>query len=1443
MNAVRKLGLIIAILLLGTASALARNPFHIPHGGGNIPPPTPPAPTAQLVANPTTIIQGNSTTLSWSSTNANSCTGTGFNTGNAVSGSVSASPITTTGYSLNCSGLGGTTTASATVTVTGAPAVTASLTANPTQIAVGDSSNLSWSSTNATSCTGTGFATGGATSGTQFISPTNTTGYSVSCTGPGGQATGNASVTVQTGGVASGNCASGATADGCVIFAGSTKTLVDGGAGVWSFENATSGVDGAYTRVLRNGSLPSATGVCSFVGSSQYGDAIMLASDGVYVRGWQRAWYKGFPGTSTCAGDVAAPSFTTTNDPGRKTVAAGSGASALGIGTPTNNIYSQANLTITADQLPTNGTITLADGVTPVTAGQTLAIAQLTGLQFIPNAGKVYTQDSSFSYLVLDSAQQGVIGTASLSVKPNGLWADPVIAHVNGGGVEYNAALPQPAAIGDIVDVRINNTSGGTFASGKTFMTGHTLLTGTVQKTDSLCARATGSGACLIYVQMDWKAANEDNSVRHAILSFNSDTSIASSATRDFMISKCGGGGGQPSCPSAPTAAADNATLAAGAEFAGGSLTYASGGTGTDNFSCKSILANANAGVGGSASVQPRTTTTWLNGPVIKSYSAMGLVNSGRLKLQCDVYSRSDGSVVTDVIVDNGWLRQGGKTDSVFSFSTTQDSFTQATVKEFLYGRFKHTIASASTPQEIGAQYFQFDVAYLIATGAIPDYDQSTGINPASLTGFVCGDGLHATGCFTLNNASVDGVGNVNNFGNMATRWGDAGSRFDIGPLMGWQAAYIMSGQDPTAFSVMLGNSTFAANVAWHYIDESTGVPINGNTYASWPNTPGFANGDPCDQGLNVCSNGSPVIGFYVDGDFPNAIGHHPAMAYFPYLITGSHFFMEEEVSFANQVIMDAFRSYGSTGNTEITGHYPAKFMGQFFTGVSSSQGPGNSPGADAAQLRQTAWSLRTAAQGAYIIPDSHPLKSFIVSQTQAGTNGWLQAKVSNKMDLAFGQLQGTFTDQWEPNPGFLSGFSNSYFMAALNYTAALGIPGASASARRLLQHHSNFGAGFLIHGQQGFPSYDGGPYFNGLVCNSIFSCDQAGFYGVGGFPATDSSKTPANTWRQLFGTDNTSGGWKQVSPGSLSGTFPTFTTNQGEMQVGCANFQLNQGGVFGGYPHLRLMELTGAIKWSTPTSLAWNLHAWANDFTNIAQCFRVDANAFNQGFPGILAGLSYTNEWAYVPQLPSDGKYLDGSKTIASDNGGNATLVCTTDPCVALAVVEPGSTYSITGQNGTSIFVANVNAKGGSQFGPNYPTGPGGGGGGTGTITALSAETYAADGCGAGKFVSGTGNAIYALGGNCYGASAPHTVEIGTDLTGKTIQIGYPTDYAGNVGTFRPGTDPLRIGAHLNGRTYASSGDFTSHCSVISGDTICDLGNNSTVVFKGTTGISAVIF
>ena len=107
-----------------------------------------------IAANPASITSGSSSTLTWSSTNANSCTASGGWSGTkATSGTQAVSPTATTTYTLSCTGSGGTASQSTTVTVN-LPVSTSSLSAKQTLSAIaldGSLSESAWASANSVS--------------------------------------------------------------------------------------------------------------------------------------------------------------------------------------------------------------------------------------------------------------------------------------------------------------------------------------------------------------------------------------------------------------------------------------------------------------------------------------------------------------------------------------------------------------------------------------------------------------------------------------------------------------------------------------------------------------------------------------------------------------------------------------------------------------------------------------------------------------------------------------------------------------------------------------------------------------------------------------------------------------------------------------------------------------------------------------------------------------------------------------------------------------------------------------------------------------------------------------------------------------------------------------------------------------------------------------------
>jgi len=161
-----------------------------------------PVPTVDISADPETILSGESSTLTWSSTNADSCVIEPGIGSVDVNGTAQVSPTATTTYTITATGPGGTATASATVEVSTSVPPTVSISANPLTIhyygdpELDEFSILTWTSTNADTCTIEPDIGTVDPSGSWGVYPSRTTTYTITATGPGGTATDTVTVTV-----------------------------------------------------------------------------------------------------------------------------------------------------------------------------------------------------------------------------------------------------------------------------------------------------------------------------------------------------------------------------------------------------------------------------------------------------------------------------------------------------------------------------------------------------------------------------------------------------------------------------------------------------------------------------------------------------------------------------------------------------------------------------------------------------------------------------------------------------------------------------------------------------------------------------------------------------------------------------------------------------------------------------------------------------------------------------------------------------------------------------------------------------------------------------------------------------------------------------------------------------------------------------------------------
>lgn len=198
MSSVSAFLLSISSLLVSIACATGPAASSQPTGGGGT------APTATISANPATINSGDNTTLTWSTTNATSVSIDGIGTVPA-SGNTTIPLTATTTYTLRATNSTGTQTSQVTVTVQQkAPAVTATLSADPGTITAGGISTLTWTTTNASDVTidnGLGVQ---PLQGSLKVDPTITTTYTLTAKGDSGSTTATTKVTVNPAPVAAG---------------------------------------------------------------------------------------------------------------------------------------------------------------------------------------------------------------------------------------------------------------------------------------------------------------------------------------------------------------------------------------------------------------------------------------------------------------------------------------------------------------------------------------------------------------------------------------------------------------------------------------------------------------------------------------------------------------------------------------------------------------------------------------------------------------------------------------------------------------------------------------------------------------------------------------------------------------------------------------------------------------------------------------------------------------------------------------------------------------------------------------------------------------------------------------------------------------------------------------------------------------------------------------
>jgi hypothetical protein len=588
-------------------------------------------------------------------------------------------------------------------------------------------------------------------------------------------------------------------------------------------------------------------------------------------------------------------------------------------------------------------------------------------------------------------ASAGDTATSFTKVKTGG--SETVVAPLNPiVPVAPGATVPvaQPAGtLAVITDVRLENT--GTAAQTLVPVTfGQVFAVGHVKTTDVMVGRLEDN--TLVTLQMDVKARHADGSVRHAIFSAIIP-SIDANAVRTMSLAK-------NAVPSSATAALPAALLASG------------------------FTASTSATIGGikySASADRLLKTgakaTWLAGAVANEWhvsapltTAAGVSHPHLTARFAVRYYSAVKKARVDVTIENNWAFEPNPQNFKYNAEVTvggKSAYSKADVTHLVQARWRKVFWWGGDAPQITPIV---NSKYLIATRAVPNYDQSITIAPGVLTAY-------AATFSTPSSTDPMKIGLAVPYMPMT------GAHEDIGILPSWAANYLLS-MDKRALGANLRTGDLSGSFSAHYRDKITDRPV------SLKNFPYMTiAGRSTDTGNPVTGKmeAFPGCGGDCATPYTHDIPHQPSLAYLPYLVTGDFYYLEELQFWA---MYDVFASNPNYREREKGLLIPEQIRGQ-------------------------AWGLRTLAQATYITPDTDELKGDFTTLLNNNLDWYNQTYSNNPNANKLNVIINGFAIGYNNNTA-LAPWQDDFFTSAVGHTVDLGFTKANA----LLAWKSKFAIG-----------------------------------------------------------------------------------------------------------------------------------------------------------------------------------------------------------------------------------------------------------------------------------------------------------------------------------------------------------------------------------------------
>ncbi|MDO9436436.1 hypothetical protein, partial [Hydrogenophaga sp.] len=344
-----------------------------------------------------------------------------------------------------------------------------------------------------------------------------------------------------------------------------------------------------------------------------------------------------------------------------------------------------------------------------------------------------------------------------------------------------------------------------------------------------------------------------------------------------------------------------------------------------------------------------------LNGAVATEYTVIApfknaSTNAEHAHLSARLHTRlyeSGARIRTDVVLENNWTFKPQPANITYELNIKRNGqvvYTQPRFTHYHHARWHKVVWTGTEPQV----RVRHNMPYFLASKATLNYDLGIYTNAASKR-----ESVLAQEAQQLAAANTSPMGPAF----LSTYFPGTGGRPELGLNPRWTALYLVT-QDDRARASMFANANAAAGVPMHYRNESTDNPLDITAYPNL-SVGGFSS--------------SPVVPTSSDTTVwePDS-SHQGSFAYMPYLISGDAFYQDETMFWASWNIARKNPEYRGRG-----------------AGLVNED-----------QTRGQAWVMRSLAEAAYSLPDTHPMKAYFQARLAVNLD-WYAANYANNSSIS----------------------------------------------------------------------------------------------------------------------------------------------------------------------------------------------------------------------------------------------------------------------------------------------------------------------------------------------------------------------------------------------------------------------------------------------------------